>query len=372
MLREKRNVKAPTSFEQIYQEAQLKNNYLLKKKPKHNRCEFEMLQKPNKCEDTCSHYPLPGGVVLVEKNGVISSEASPSAKFFNFRSVNVLQKSATKLVQIDVESKDTFKTLGWDQVLQSLCPSGDVELSVWGSTVKKFGAKYDEFVHELTRKNNEFAKNKRELNEQNEITKTTETKKTRLLEFLPCVYYKLRFDKSNIGMTQVSFTNLFLKTLGFSIDSFVTTVFQEGIPQFTSYDSEILQHTTKALLDNYFDLGKEGFNTPELNIRLLMKSGYIRNAKAQSYFFVNYDEGNFGVDVVMSITAQGEPYLDCQLIPEHDVNHEFIQERAQCEVDQAIFLSNYYDDVSFTPRYSYFDKVCQIRELDSTDQYFNS
>jgi hypothetical protein len=60
MLREKRNVKAPTSFEQIYQEAQLKNNYLMKNKQKHPRCEFELLQKPNKCLDTYSYYPLPG------------------------------------------------------------------------------------------------------------------------------------------------------------------------------------------------------------------------------------------------------------------------------------------------------------------------
>lgn len=72
----------------------------------------------------------------------------------------------------------------------------------------------------------------------------------------------------------------------------------------------------------------------------------------------------------MSITAQSEPYLDYQQIPEPNFNHEFIQERAQCEVDQAIFLSNYYEDVSFTPRFSYFDKVCQIRELDFADQDF--
>lgn len=86
-------------------------------------------------------------------------------------------------------------------------------------------------VKELKRKKIEFARNKREINEQNEITKITETKKTRLLEFLPCMYYKLRFDGSDIRLTQITFTNLFLQMLGYSIDSFVTTVFQEGIPQ---------------------------------------------------------------------------------------------------------------------------------------------
>lgn len=148
--------------------------------------------------------------------------------------------------------------------------------------------------------------------------------------------------------------------------------------RFTPHNSVARQYATIALLENCFNLDKDGLITPELDMPLIMKSNYVRlsiilhkllislpqvkKAKAQTHFFMNYEGGNFGIDAVMTIVAKEEPRLDQTLIPKVTINQAFLQEKAECEQDLTDFLSAFYQ-TSFTQRYVNYDKVCIIKEL---------
>lgn len=47
----------------------------------------------------------------------------------------------------------------------------------------------------------------------------------------PSIHTKLRYQESNFHATEILFSEEFLKQAGYSLDAFITTVFQEGIPQ---------------------------------------------------------------------------------------------------------------------------------------------
>lgn len=86
-------------------------------------------------------------------------------------------------------------------------------------------------MKELQEREYKAAKAEPEEAEHVQITEETEKKKNQLLEFFPCFYIKFRFESSHIHITEISLNELLLKELGYTLDTFVTTVFQEGLPQ---------------------------------------------------------------------------------------------------------------------------------------------
>lgn len=60
MLREKRIVKQPVSFQYLYQEPKRKSNPNPKKQRKATRCEFKTIPAPAKFVDASKSYPLLG------------------------------------------------------------------------------------------------------------------------------------------------------------------------------------------------------------------------------------------------------------------------------------------------------------------------
>jgi len=64
-----------------------------------------------------------------------------------------------------------------------------------------------------------------------EITESTEKKLARLFKDYPCICYPASTDKDNLGARDISFNEQYLKELGYSIETFATTVLQGGIPR---------------------------------------------------------------------------------------------------------------------------------------------
>ena len=89
----------------------------------------------------------------------------------------------------------------------------------------------------------------------------------------------------------------------------------------------------------------------------------MKNAKGQAYFLPNYEDGKFGVDVIVTINEKEEPFLDYKMLLKPCMSNEFIKEMTEHEKALAKFLSAYYD-TSFTKRYTNVGKVCTIKELD--------
>jgi len=76
-----------------------------------------------------------------------------------------------------------------------------------------------------------MARNEQEESEHKRITEKSENKKNQILEFLPSFCLKFRSVGSEIDVAELIFNEPYLQELGYSLDSFVTTVFQEGLPQ---------------------------------------------------------------------------------------------------------------------------------------------
>ena len=77
---------------------------------------------------------------------------------------------------------------------------------------------------------------------------------------------------------------------------------------------------------------------------------------------MNYETNTFGMDVLYSITAKGEPYLQQSLHQEAQVNENFIQTMIKVEEETDQFLSEYYES-HVEKRYSQFNRICHIKEL---------
>jgi len=78
---------------------------------------------------------------------------------------------------------------------------------------------------------------------------------------------------------------------------------------------------------------------------------------------MNYETNSFGMDVLYSITAKGEPYLKYPLHEEKHVNENFVQNMIKIEKETDQFLSEYYES-NLEKRYCHFDKICRIKEVE--------
>jgi len=64
-----------------------------------------------------------------------------------------------------------------------------------------------------------------------ETTKISQKRKIKLMADYPCITQKRRFRGLDFKITELSFSEEFLKLIGYPVDSFVSTVLKEGLPQ---------------------------------------------------------------------------------------------------------------------------------------------
>ena len=89
----------------------------------------------------------------------------------------------------------------------------------------------------------------------------------------------------------------------------------------------------------------------------------MKDIQYQVDFLMNYETNSFGMDVLYSITAKGEPYLKYPLHEEKQVNESFVQDMIRIEGETGRFLSEYYES-NVEKRYCELDKICRIKELE--------
>lgn len=84
------------------------------------------------------------------------------------------------------------------------------------------------------------------------------------------------------------------------------------------------------------------------------------------HVMMNYESNTFGMDVIIAIISQDEPYMlaENDENPVKKLNESFIQEMATRESEADYFLSIFYDQ-SVERRYTNINNVCHIKEIDS-------
>ena len=64
-----------------------------------------------------------------------------------------------------------------------------------------------------------------------EMTEKTERRLARLLKEYPCFYYISPIERTRSRMKEICCNEKYLNEIGYSVESFATTVLQEGVPR---------------------------------------------------------------------------------------------------------------------------------------------
>jgi len=71
----------------------------------------------------------------------------------------------------------------------------------------------------------------------------------------------------------------------------------------------------KLMMENFFEFKKEGLESDEMEILLVMKSGYVKQCKTKIFLFTTYENEGFGFDVIITAYDCQEPFLNKQFTP---------------------------------------------------------
>ncbi len=105
------------------------------------------------------------------------------------------------------------------------------------------------------------------------IRQQSAAKRLFILSSYPAFEMRYRMKKNDVKLTELCFNETFIREVGFTIESFTSTVLSEGLPQiFPRSEVQMAMDIHKSFLENF--MGNE-IETPELEAQLYMKSGYV-------------------------------------------------------------------------------------------------
>lgn len=84
------------------------------------------------------------------------------------------------------------------------------------------------------------------------------------------------------------------------------------------------------------------------------------------HVLMNYETNTFGMDVILAIVSQNDPYLPKKDALVDQMNESFIKEMIARESEAEYLLSVFYN-VSIQKKYTNKDRVCQIKEIPSEE-----
>jgi len=296
------------------------------------------------------------------KNGVLTTELSLFNEIKIFQNVSIVEMYDQKLVLVKpIPRKDNrFFTIA--EILEEFADSEDSdEHKEWRKIFKSFHQTYDKVMKRQSRKKTKSDTRKRFYSK---VDAQTQEKTNYLYANFPILQLKYRLRNHQIQLYELVFSETFIAELGYSIDSFVNSVLKEGLPQLMPLNNSWSTTYLKALIGHYFTIEDSGYEISDQVSTLFMKNGYVKDVKYQTNLLMNYETNTFGMDVMFALTAKGEPYMMDPKYRETTINETFVQNMSKKEEETDMFLSMYYD-VNLEKRYSYYDKICQIKELEA-------
>lgn len=360
MLNSKKISKLPKKPSPTYTKLpQLPSN--LDESKKVTRCRFKQIPQNSKYIHLNPVYPVCGDMPLMQFQDGLTTEISLFNESKTYRDMVVKEMYDQKVLAVRPIPKKNSEFLSQSEILEKLSHLDTMEIADWAKVLKVFYQKYDKVMKRQTRKKTKSDTRKKFYVQ---VTSKTEQTKKDLYASYPCYEIKFRIKNHHSQLNEILFNENFLKEIGYSTDSFVSTILKEGIPQLMSYDSSN-SFSIKSLIENYFQIEDSGFLIPDLESTLLLKNGFVKKIKYQMHILMNYEANTFGMDIVWSILSKEEPYLTQEKNLLDKINECFIQEMAVRENEADHFLSVFYNQ-SIQKRYTNINKICTIKELNSS------
>jgi hypothetical protein len=334
------------------------NNY--EEKGKVRRYRFRQIPPHSKFACNQPVHAIHGDWPVMVRNNELVTELSLFNEYKMFQNITVQEGFDQKLVIIKPNVRKDKEINSMLEIMELFSENEDNEQASWTKTFKNYYQTYDKVMKRQTRKRTKSDTRKKFYTK---VDANTESKTKFLFENGPVLQLKFRLRNHHSQLYEIVFGEDFVKELGHTTDSFVSLVLQEGLPQIMPFDNPASTFMMKTLVDNYFTVDEEGCEMRGLNSTLLMKNGYVKDIQYQVNFLMNYETNSFGMDVLYSITAKGEPYLKYPVNEEKHVNENFVQNMIKIEDETEQFLSEYYES-HVEKRYCYLDKICRVKELE--------
>jgi hypothetical protein len=296
-------------------------------------------------------------VILVDQTLVM--DLSLLNEFKAFRDLQAVRMYTQKVLVIKVEDRGTRDFSAWTRLVTELRRTQNSELMDWARVIQTYCQKYQRILGRQCRKK---PKSDLRRNYFMQVNEDTEKKKKELFENYPCIQTKYRLKNHQNQLTEILINEMFIKDLGYNVESFADTILSEGIPQIMSNEYNTSSRYLRTLFEKYFTLGPTNNESPELESLLSLRHGYVRPIRYKVHYLMNYENNSFGIDMIISIVAKGEPFMVQHESKEDEINSEFLLNMTEKEKESEYFLNSYYS-TSFIWEYTNLSRICKIKEL---------
>jgi len=245
------------------------------------------------------------------------------------------------------------------ELMEKFEASEQSEQLQWHKTFKTFYQTYEKVMKRQSRKKTKSDTRKRFYSK---VDAKTREKTDYLYQNFPILQLKYRLRNHQSQLYEIVFSEAFIQEMGQTIDSFVSSVLKEGLPQLMPLNNPCSTDLLRNIFNNYFTIENGGYEMPDLLSTLFMKNGYAKDVNYQISLLMNYETNTFGMDMIYALKAKGEPYLVNPKYVETTINETFLQKMCKREEEASHFLSMYYE-TDVERRYANYEKVCRIKEL---------
>lgn len=285
--------------------------------------------------------------------------------FYSFSHIEVNNLESGKLIIIKCEKKAYTRFNRWATVLNKMNNTKDMQLKEGISLIKEYSRVFEKLMNRYMR---ETEKALKEVESEAFVLEQTRLKQKARDQFknFPCIEFKSHFTGHQERLIEVSLNEKLINILRYDINSFISNVLREGFPSILFRNSSELgsPDLIQKILKDYISAKNIEYQSSELDCRFITKNGYLRDSRARISIGSFYENGRYEINTM--ITVLDEFILPNFVLENHllfGYNQEFLDLMSTRESETAYFLKQYYDQI-IHKKYSNFDKICKIKELD--------
>jgi len=331
------------------------------------RCAFQMIPYPLKFSyGPQQMHQLYGDVILMEHHDTVVTETSLLNHFKVFKHAQLIEYQSTKLIKVLVENKGGAPSINWHETVEKFRNSESSHIRSWVDPVKAFCERHERLLKEVEDMYYNGCSSQR-LQFYKEMTEKTFQMRQNLNKIFPCIEVKSQIKDGRFQITELIYNEKFLNEIGHSLESFSSSIFQEGLPRLIPFESNCGSLAAKLRLDKHLVVEKEGYQSEDVETCLIMKSGYMKKVKLRFHYHSSFEKELLGFNIFATIVAKQKPFIDVSMHADHQVNKDFVRLMSNKEEEMTNFLSLYYNKAPELI-YTNLDKVCKIKEISDPEE----
>jgi len=321
---------------------------------KPSRAPTGQIDRPPRLDDESEVHLLESDLFFGVKGEEVFFDISMLNQFKYITSVEVRKDLSEKVVTVLLESKQLYPKSSWSNFSNELDKKEGSSLKEWAASLRVFGSRYEAFLKE-------FEALRKENNMQKKLflykmRQQSAAKRLYILSTYPAFEMRYRMKKDEIKLTELCINETFLKEVGYSLETFTSTVLVEGLPQFFPRKPLAELNTIRSFMDNYMVNDNE---TPEIDGELYMKTGYRKKVTLQTLTLVELSDSDLILSFVIFLKTKSLPFGSYEKQP---YAPEFLEILKEQDKEKEYLFNTYYGE-NVQGLHSNTEKVCKIKEI---------